>query len=198
MNAPAAQPNLILPGTPVEDGFHLDTVLIGGNRVNLILPPKAIADHAPTIWNKNLKRVDGAMSLVDGYANTVAMAAAGSEIATWALDMKAYIPAVDELERAHRLLKPGTVKNWCFLRSGINLHAIPPAYPYTPEDPKQTTVELFRTGGAEAFEETAYWTSTQIGPGSGCAWYQDFRNGDQDYGHKSAELRVRLLRRSPI
>jgi hypothetical protein len=199
MNAPAAQSSLILPGTPVEGGFHLDTIQFGGNRFNLILPPKAIADHAPTVWNKSLKRVDGALSLVDGYANTVALAAAGSEIATWALDMRVYIPAVDELERAYRWLKPGRAENWCFLRSGINLHAIPPTHPYTHEDPKQTAVEIFRAGGTEAFEEEAYWTSTQQdGPDPDFAWYQDLYVGNQLDTHKSVELRVRVLRRSPI
>ena len=198
MNAPAAQSSLILPGAPVEGGFHLDTIQIGGNQFNLILPPKAIADHAPVVWNKSFKRVDGAMSFVDGLANTEAMARAGSEIAIWALDMHTYIPAVDEIERAHRWLKPGTAENWCFLRSGINLHAIPPAHPYTPEEPKQTTVELFRAGGAEAFAEEAYWTSTQDGPTSGYAWCQRFYGGLQYDGRKSAELRVRVLRRSPV
>lgn len=56
---------------------------------------------------------------------------------------------------------------------------------------------LFANLPAE-FERDWYWSGTQHAAYSDDAWYQDFNYGNQDYYHKSAELRVRAVRRSPI
>jgi hypothetical protein len=47
----------------------------------------------------------------------------------------------------------------------------------------------------EQFQKAAYWSNTQHAGGSGSAWYQDFDYGDQNHYRKSAELRVRAVRR---
>lgn len=50
----------------------------------------------------------------------------------------------------------------------------------------------------EEFEERAYWSGAQRASGSDFAWYQNFGNGSQFYGHMSSELRARAVRRSKV
>ncbi|HQS59761.1 MAG: hypothetical protein B7Y56_03170 [Gallionellales bacterium 35-53-114] len=50
----------------------------------------------------------------------------------------------------------------------------------------------------EEFQKDYYWSNTQHAAYSGYAWCQDFDYGDQDYYHKTDELRVRAVRRVTI
>ena len=50
----------------------------------------------------------------------------------------------------------------------------------------------------EEFQKEAYWSNTQHAGYSDYAWYQGFYYGYQTDGRKSAELRVRLVRRVTI
>jgi hypothetical protein len=186
------------PGTEMDDGFSAGIINVDGTHYGLILPPKAESEHAPIAWNDSLKMVKGALSYGDGLANTKAMAKAGSQLAQWALDNKMHIPSLDEMELLYRHFKPGTAKNACYARSGINLSAVPPTYPYTPDAPKQIKLKAFREGGAEAFELAWYWSSTQRAADSGYAWMQYFSVGFQYYGHKSYYYRARAVRRIKI
>lgn len=56
---------------------------------------------------------------------------------------------------------------------------------------------LFASLPAE-FERDWYWSGEQHAAHSFNAWYQVFVDGGQSYYGKSAELRVRAVRRSPI
>lgn len=49
--------------------------------------------------------------------------------------------------------------------------------------------------GTEQFESAWYWTSTQYAGDDECAWFQYFRNGDQDTSLKDYECRARAVRR---
>ena len=186
------------PGTEMDDGFSAGIINVDGTHYGLILPPKAESEHAPIAWNDELKMIKGALSYCDGLANTKAMAKAGSKLAQWALDNKMHIPSLDEMELLYRHFKPGTAKNACYARSGINLGAVPPTYPYTSDSPKQTKLKAFREGGAEAFELAWYWTSTQRAAFPDCAWMQGFGNGVQLSGHESGYYRARAVRRIKI
>lgn len=185
-------------GTPLEQGFYAGRARINSAPFALLIPPKVESDHGGAIWIHRRKDVPGAKSYSDGLSNTQAMGRAGSKIAEMALDLGMYIPSLDELEIAYRNLKPGRTKNSCWSRSGINLSAIDPTAPYTPEFPVQTQSELFQEGGAEAFELDLYMTSTQHASVSAYAWFQSFNLGGQYYGYKSDKLRVRFFRRSKI
>ena len=158
----------------------------------------------------------GIASPIDGPGNTAALVALGTTYeagyycgvtcnaaggingyADW------YLPAYCELEVAYYNLKPGTVANVTF--SGNNPYAVPPEpfdTVYTAGAPAQTTVALFQTGGAQAFGEAGYWSSTEsFNPGTEAlnAWYQYFLSGDQYYGTKQATwLLARPFRRIPI
>lgn len=184
-------------------GFFAGAILINGQRFAVILSTKSIGSLKGA-WHEDEIDVPGAKSYSDGLANTLAMAEAGSDLAKTILALEIdgqkdfYIPSQDELELCYRAFKPTTERNWCYARSGINLSALPPTYPYTPEFPTQTVLEDFEKGGAEAFEEMPYWTSTQHADDSGFAWCQDFDDGNQSLYYKGVELAVRAVRRSPI
>lgn len=192
------------PAASFAGGFYAGRILISGVAYALIVAPKAEGHRVDVKWNGSYKMVEGATSFNDGLANTIAMAEAGSELAQWALGLRIggqsdwYIASQDEKEIIHRNLKPGLGKNSLWGRSGINVSAIPPTYPYTLDLPAQTDIELFRTGGAEAFDEEAYWTSTQHAADSNNAYSQYFDNGNQDGWSKGSKLRARAVRRLPV
>lgn len=185
----------VLPklGAAFEGGYFAGVIHVGVDRYALVLPPKAQSEHERTVWNGTTKAVTGAASFHDGLANTNAMAKAGSQVAKWALEKKLYIPARDELELLYRAFKPGKQTNWCY--RGDNPSSEPVGYVYSPKLPAQSTVKAFRTSGAEAFEETWYWSSTQFAGYEQSAWYQTFYYGYQYYGRKDGELCVRAVRR---
>ena len=204
MNKPAT--NIAVPtiaGTPYGEGFYAGRILVGDHLFALIVAPKDGGEHDDTIWNKSLKAVSGAGSYFDGLANTRAMAEAGSKVAKWALGLALngesdwYLPSRDELEILYRNLKPGTRENYEW-RNGDNPSSVPAGYPYTAKLPGQTAAEQFRVGGAEAFEEAWYWTSTQYAPYDDAAWVQDFGIGNQYGAYKDNDCRARAVRRLPI
>ncbi len=191
-------------GTSMDGGFYAGRIFIGDQPFALIVAPKAEGEHDETKWIANYKDVPGALSYFDGMSNTKAMAEAGSQLAKLGLDLRIgglddwYLPSQDELEIIYRNLKPTTETNSCYARSGINLSAITPTRPYTPDFPLQTQAEAFIEGGEQAFEADWYWSSTQLASGSDGAWTQYFDYGDQNDGGKSAALRARAVRRFPI
>jgi hypothetical protein len=193
----------LAPGTPMEGGFFGGNFTHAGTNYALIVAPKA-EGQSGGIWIPRNKDVPGAKSYNDGIANTMAMAEAGSKIAQWALALRIadcadwYLPSQDELEILYRNLKPTAEENYCYARSGINLSALPPTRPYTPDFPVQTQAEAFRLDGPEAFDEAWYWSSTQHAATSGIAWIQNFGGGSQIYYDKSFEARARAVRRLVI
>jgi hypothetical protein len=203
MNAITQSILTIAPGTPFEGGFFGGNFTLDGTNYALIAAPKA-EGQSGGIWIPRGKDVPGAKAYDDGLANTKAMAEAGSKIAQWALALRIagyddwYLPAQDELEILYRNLKPTTAENYCYARSGINLSALPPTRPYTPDFPVQTQAEAFRLDGPEAFDEAWYWSSTQHAAGSDGAWNQDFGYGGQYLDLKSFEARARAVRRLVI
>jgi hypothetical protein len=186
-------------GTAMAGGFYVGRIRLGDEVRALIAAPKA-EGQLIDVWNSTYKRVNGALSFNDGLANTIAMADAGSELAKKVRDLRIggfddwYIPSLDELEIAYRNLKPTTEKNYCYMRSGINLNAVTPTAPYTPEFPPQTQAELFQAGGAEAFDPNWYWTSTQYASHSDLAWFQLFICGYQEHIRKDYKVRARAVR----
>lgn len=200
MNAVTEQATALVIGAAIAGGFFAGRIRVGDQVYGLIVAPKAEGNHDDAVWNKSQKMVDGARSYFDGFANTEAMAAAGSKIAAWARGLKIggfndwYIPSRDELELSYRSLKPGSQENYTH-RNGENPSSVPVGYPYTEDSPTQTEVAAFRTGGAEAMEEAWYWSSTQYDPDPSYAWDQDFSYGSQDYDLKDDTYRVRAVRR---
>jgi hypothetical protein len=191
-------------GAPFAGGFFAGNIFVNNVLYALIVAPKAEGEHKDAPWNKSTKSVEGALSYFDGLANTTAMAAAGSKLAQWALDLRIdgnedwYLPSQDELEILYRNLKPTSQKNYLYSRSGINVSAAPPSYPYTPEAPAQTTAAAFQSGGEQAFADAWYWSSTQRASDSDFAWLQYFLSGGQNDDRKGSEFRARAIRRLEI
>lgn len=205
MNAPAGLSLTTAFGTLLEGGFYAGRIRLPDGEYAVIVAPKGDGEHADSVWNKSTKRIDGALSFFDGLANTQAMAAAGSKLAQWALDLRIdgfadwYLPSRDELELCYRNFKPTDEENYC--HRGDNPSSVPVGYAYMPDAPAQTSVEAFRKDGAEAFDDTWYWTSTQSAGAVGSAWGQGFNDGDQGYYYeddKDDELRARAVRRVKI
>ena len=193
----------VLPsaGTEMAGGFFAGCIRIDGDQFGLIVAPRVGGEHKDAIWIAKSKEVAGARSFCDGLVNTNAMMEAGSAIAKWARSLRIggfddwYLPAQDELEILYRAFKPTGDQNWLYNRSGINVSAEPPTYPYDFDLPGQTALEAFKAGGAEAFDAVAYWSSTQHAAYSNYAWCQLFRDGTQSYHDTYYKLRARAVRR---
>jgi hypothetical protein len=191
-------------GTPMPGGFFAGAIRLDGQRFAVIVAPKKSFKIKKAIWIDGYKDVSGAKSYNDGLANTLAMAEAGSKLAQQARALTIdglsdfYIPSQDELEILYRVFKPTADENSCYARSGINVSADVPTYPYTPEFPVQTALDAFKAGGEEAFEIEWHWSSTQHAGNSDYAWYQDFGNGNQYIISKYSKLCARAVRRQPI
>ena len=183
-------------GAPFEGGFYGGKIRIGDGIFAVVWAPKATGD-IKGLWLPSYTQVPNTDSYFDSMANTVAMAAAGSPIAHQALAAEIAghkdwcIPARDVLELAYRHLKPSSYENYAY-EDGENTSSVPPGDAYTEELPAQTSVEAFRKGGAEAFEEAWYWSSTQAS--SYGAWNQYFYDGLQGYYSKKFGGRARLVR----
>ncbi|WLH10356.1 DUF1566 domain-containing protein [Pseudomonas hefeiensis] len=149
-------------------------------------------------WGKYGEKIEGANSFTDSLANTEVMAAAGSELAqkVLTLDIGGFtdwaIPARDMQELQYRHFKPTTEENWQYGRSGDNPNSEPVGLLYTDESPTQTGIEAFQEGGPEAFQDRAYWSSSQRS--AYFAFYMLFGDGSQYYYGKDFELRVRPVR----
>ncbi len=201
-----SSPDEITPilGTAMGGGYYAGRILIDGQAYALIVAPKAEGEREDVEWIDNVKSASDAKSYYDGLANTSAMAVAGSQLAQWARDLRIagaddwYLPSQDELEIIYRNLKPGTRQNYCYARSGINLSAVTPTRPYTPEHPVQTCAEAFQLGAPEAFELGWYWTSTQHAADSDYAWAQRFDDGIQYGFSTNNQFRARAVRRLAI
>jgi hypothetical protein len=190
-------------GTPCEGGFYAGRIIIAGTVYGLVVAPKD-GGETEGRWLAAGVRVAGADSYCDGLVNSIAMAEAGSELAQWARGLRIggcddwYLPSQDELELLYRAFKPTTETNTLYGRSGLNASAVPPTFPYSLELPAQTDVADFAEGGAQAFADEWYWSSTQHAAFGGCAWSQDFGYGNQSSYFKSAKLRARAVRRFAI
>ena len=191
-----------IAGTPFAGGFYAGRFQIDGAEYALIVAPKTQGEHQPTTWGEYGHDIEGARSYNDGRANTEAMAAAGSALAQWALQLDIeghtdwYLPSRDELELCYRNLKPTEDENWCSFRDGDNPSSLQLGYPYTEASPAQVTDPAFQAGGAEAFQAETYWASTQYSPNG--AWIQTFVDGDQYHGHKDNTRRAVAVRRFKV
>ncbi len=196
------KPSILVPAqfaTAFEGGFYGGTINSHGGtkKFAIVWAPKALGEKK-SIWLPSYTDVPNAASCFHSMDNTVAMAEAGSPLAKWALGLEINghkdwcIPARDVLELAYRNLKPGTDENSASFRDGDNPSSIPAGYPYTEQSPIQTTADVFREDGPEAFEQRWYWSSTQYS--EGYAWYQFFGHGYQGYSLKSYEALARAVR----
>ncbi|MBL0918013.1 MAG: DUF1566 domain-containing protein [Hydrogenophaga sp.] len=185
-------------GQPFEGGFYGGQIVShgGAKRLAVVWAPKADGE-TEGMWLPEYQLVPGT-NCWHSMDNTRAMAAAGSPIAAWALDREIgghrdwCIPARDVLELGYRHLKPTGYKTYGGFRDGDNPSSVPVGYPYAEALPVQTSVEAFREGSPQAFDEAWYWSSTQYS--ENYAWGQLSYYGYQLDDDKKFEGRVRLVR----
>lgn len=177
--------NGLLLGEKHGDDIYVGRIMVNGALKGILLPPKSIRQPGSAMeWMPDGKPVTIATSWCDGLQNTREMADAGSELAKWAMEKGLHIPSMDELEIIYRTCKPTSQSNYLYSRAGINVSALPPTYPYTADQPGQTTLEAFRAGGPEAFNtDDWYWSSTRHPAYEDIAYAQDFEYGDQNDYH---------------
>ncbi len=201
MNA-VTQQELPALGSAFAGGFFAGRINVDGRPFALIVAPKADGEKDDTVWNGAKKKVAGALSFFDGFANTAAMVEAGSKLASWARGLKIgghddwYVPSRDELELCYRNLKPTKEENYCY--RGDNPSSVPVGYAYMPDAPAQCEIAAFKKGGAESFDDVWHWSSTQCAGGVACAWIQGFSSGNQGGGRKDVNFRCRAVRRVAI
>lgn len=106
--------------------------------------------------------------------------------------------ALDKLERAMSALANIVHHMEQHAATSDNPSSVPVGYAYMPDAPAQTDIEAFRSGGAEAFEERWYWSSTQYAGDSGYAWGQGFCYGGQYGTLKDSKGRCRAVRRLKV
>lgn len=205
-----------VPGTAFAGGYYVGRFKVGTQAYALIVAPKATgARSSQPIWSGSggFAEANTATSTSDGLANTNKMAVnpqmpgpifcRGLRIGgydDW------YLPARDELELCYRYLKPTTtanaVKNVSYSETpGVNPSADPVTGAYTAAAPQQTTNTAFRSGGAEAFENKAYWCSGPAPLSSYIGWVIYFDNGQpdgQNYQLYNSTPAMRAVRRVPI
>jgi hypothetical protein len=199
MSAVLKQDFPVAVGDPFEGGYFAGLFGVSGRVAALIVAPKATGELKATSLSRNYP-APRASSINDGIVNTLVLEKE-SEIASWALGLEIaghkdwYIPSIDELEILYRAFKPTTRENFIYNRSGLNLSALPATPAYTLANPLQTSIDLFRAGNTEAFEDDWYWSSTVL-EDPNYAWYQNFYNGYQGHYHVYYHLRARAVRRS--
>ena len=162
-------------GAPFEGGFFAGTYLENGCLTALVVAPKAEGEAEDMEWGGYGKGT-AARSLIDGLANTRAIADDNHPAAKFCADLRIggfddwHLPALDQMTvlRANLMPDSGYV-------------------------PAQTTAEAFKDEGAEAFDQEWYWSSTEFS--ANYAWMQDFGYGYQDGGGKGNSCRCRAVRK---
>lgn len=188
----AASSDIVLPaiGAPFQGGFYAGLISHTANSVAthaLIVAPRS--DESLTVQFKTTaSNTTGIESTYDGAANTSNMNNTDHPAAKYCADYTGggytdwYLPAVDELNIAYVNLKPGNQAN--YTNDGENAYSVPErTSKYTTNDPAQTSVTDFQSGGDEPFRATStkfYWSSTEYSVLTYTAFYVTFRTGE-DY-----------------
>ena len=185
--------NDIAIGTATQGGYFGGIINVNGTHKGIIWAPKQEGQIKSRLL-PGRSSIEGAGSPNDCQANMKALIEAGSPAALKIAELNIngfqdwVIPSRDVLELGYRHFKPTSYENYCTWRDGENSNSVPPGW-----IPAQTSLDAFKDGGDESFEEAWYWTSTVL-PGGKAAFIQHFNNGYQDYDYLSAECRVRAVR----
>jgi hypothetical protein len=190
-----------------EGGYFAGLISHTANGVPthaLIVSPKAFGEDILQLQSVN--STTGATSPFDGVANTLLMTNSPAADFCTGLTVNGYsdwyVPARYELDIAYFNLKPGTTSNstsW-----GINDYSVPKRTTnYTANNPTQTSVAAFQSGGTEAFADSQpqYWSSSENPLNPNQAWRIFFTSGAQisDVNSiKTNSLRLRAFRRLPL
>lgn len=194
------------PGAPFGGGYYAGKINVGGQIYALVIAPKSLGGDSPSTlqWKTDVFATTGTASVNNGWANTQAMVTAGiaaHPAANFCRNLNIggytdwYLPSRDELEILYRSFKPTTESN--YTPSGVNSSSVPPTSNYTSGNPAQTSIALFKSGGAEAMTtDVYYWSST--GSSGGGVYFQSFQSGEQNIDSNISTKGARAVRRVPV
>jgi hypothetical protein len=198
-------------GSAVSGGFFGGQINDGGIIYNLIVAPKATGQYNPSGTNptgilyKTTASADSPAATFQNQVYGFPASQIGNDSNHPAFQFVCslpiggyddwYMPAKNELEILYYNLKPDTTSN--ATSSGQNPNAVPARVSnYTAGNPAQTSVALYQTGGAQAFETGGYYnSSTELSTLTYQRWKQAFSSGNQDGGAKDGGDYVRAIRR---
>lgn len=200
-------PNTI--GQAYGGGFYAGVIRINNVSYALIVAPKST--QAALRYKTTADASLGAQSVNDGWTNSNALNNSNHPAAQHCRSLTTggytdwYLPSRDEIEICYRYLKPGTYSNHTGAISatgnlsknnGSNPNSDPVSPDYTTSNPAQTGATAFRGTGAEAYDQTTYWTSTEYTSNTGTAITHSFYSGQQIYATKTtATFIARAVRR---
>lgn len=189
-------------GSSYGGGYYAGRIQIGANVYELVVAPKASGEATLSnqTWNFSFT---GNTSLNDGKLTQANMVAYGisafpaqqaviSSVSSGGFT-DWYIGSKEEMEVIYRALKPSATSN--VTTSGVNSSSIPTTSNYTSTVPPQTSVTVFKTGGAQQFAASPYLTATQ---GSGGPLYvgtKSFSDGSDASVVNDSSVLVRAIRR---
>ncbi len=195
-------------GDFTEGGYFGGYISQNANGVathGLIVAPAASGYNSQNTlkWKNSSDSTYGTQSSYDGAANTASMASDGQHPAASycnGLTINGYsdwyLPARFELEIIYRNLKPTTGSN--STSKGSNSYAVPATSNYSSNNPGQTAVALFQSGGSEAFNTGFHWLSTEEDSLRGATL--SFSNGNQqdDFKNSAQGNLVRAIRKFSV
>ena len=203
ITTPSNAPTVI--GQSYGGGYYAGQISTAGNGVAdyyLVVGPVASAQTTGAYQNKPTSFGFGISDPVQGPSNTANMNDPSYPAAYFCIGLTVggysdwYLPARNELDVCYYNLKPTTTVN--NTSSGINANSVPRRNSnYTSGTPAQTSASNFQSTGAEKFNVSSYWSSTQDQANS--AWAKYFGNGGNYNNAKySANLGVRAIRRVAV
>jgi len=164
-------------GLPFAGGFFAGELALAGGRYALVVAPKAEGEKLNLEYKKKDRNTaDGTDSNDDGLFNSKQINDANHPAAQFCQSLKIggfddwYMPSRDELAMLWRNLGPR----------------------------RKNTPDLFHEEGAEAFNPTWYWSSTEHASYSHLAWSFNFNGGYQGNTNKYLSFGVRAVRRLKI
>lgn len=205
-------------GDVYQGGYYAGLIWVGNTRYALVMAPKASGNTQST-WSgstvgnlTNLSRWDGKTNC-SGVTDINAI--------TWVRSLNIggfndwYIPAIDELELLYRNFKPTLTANVSGMvvptigptlitnPNGTNTSSFPTGDPYTTSSPAQTSLAIFKAGGAECLDSTtapiATWSSTFSSIALVYTYFQRHDAGEENLASAGGNsLTIRAVRRVPV
>jgi hypothetical protein len=188
-------------GQAYGGGYYAGQIGVSSVATHYLVVGPVASAQSTLQWKTTNTSTTGTSSVIDGPTNSSNMNNASHPAAQFCEGLTIggfsdwYMPAKNELEVCYYNLKPTTQSNNTTV--GTNANAVPSrGSNYTTGTPAQTSATDFKSTGAEDFQPSSYWASTELSATYG--WTQYFSNGFQYNNIKSGTCYVRAIRRVAV